>query len=72
MTGEPIELFSTTTCARCKALATKLDAAGVPYVKREIDVDPKAMTDAIMLGITAVPVLKRGERILSRRNSAVH
>jgi len=36
-----------------------LDAAGVVYVKREIDVDPEAMTDALMLGILEIPVLKR-------------
>nr|MDO8113081.1 glutaredoxin family protein [Candidatus Sigynarchaeota archaeon] len=64
MTGEPIELFSTTTCARCKALAAMLDAAGVPYVKREIDVDPEAMTDAMMLGILEVPVLRKDDRLL--------
>nr|MDO8114093.1 glutaredoxin domain-containing protein [Candidatus Sigynarchaeota archaeon] len=61
MTSEPIELFSTTTCARCKALAAMLDAAGVAYVKREIDVDPEAMTDALMLGILEIPVLRRGD-----------
>nr|MDO8109835.1 glutaredoxin domain-containing protein [Candidatus Sigynarchaeota archaeon] len=59
MTSEAIELFATTTCARCKALAAMLDAAGVVYVKREIDVDPEAMTDALMLGILEIPVLKR-------------
>jgi len=58
-----LELFTTSTCTKCVALEKKLEAAGIPFVKRVIDLDPEAETDALMLGIHSVPVLRNDGRI---------
>jgi len=52
-----LELFTTITCTKCAVLEKKLENAGIPFVKRVIDVDPEAETDALMLGIRQVPAL---------------
>jgi hypothetical protein len=41
-----------------------LDALGIPYVKKAIDLDPEAQTDALMLRITRVPAVVVGEQVL--------
>ena len=53
-----LELFTTSTCTKCAVLEKRLEAAGIPFVKRVIDVDPEAQTDALMFGIHNVPVLR--------------
>ena len=53
-----LELFTTSTCNKCKVLENRLHDAGIPFVKRVIDMDPEAQTDALMLGIHAVPAVR--------------
>ena len=63
-----LELFTTSTCTKCVALEKKLEAAGIPFVKRVIDLDPEAETDALMLGIRQVPALLDNKRLISITN----
>jgi len=53
-----LELFTRSTCTKCAVLVKKLENAGIPFVKRVIDLDPEAETDAIMLGIRQIPSLR--------------
>lgn len=59
-----LELFSTSQCPKCVKLAEYLDNAGVEFVKRVIDTDPEAETDALMFNIFAAPALRKGDEIL--------
>ncbi|HME53105.1 MAG TPA: glutaredoxin domain-containing protein [Candidatus Lokiarchaeia archaeon] len=59
-----LELFTTSTCTKCAVLEKKLENAGIPFVKRVIDVDPEAQTDALMLGIHELPALCKDRKIL--------
>lgn len=59
-----LELFTTSTCTKCAVLEKKLESAGIPFVKRVIDVDPEAQTDALMLGITSLPKLRIDEKFI--------
>ncbi len=52
-----------TTVVKRRA-ARVLDALGIPYVKKAIDLDPEAETDALMLKITKVPAVEIGGRAL--------
>jgi len=63
-----LELFTTSTCTKCAVLEQKLAAAGINFVKRVIDLDPEAETDAIMLGIRQVPALLDNKRLVSITN----
>jgi glutaredoxin len=57
-------LYTTSTCPECERAAHVLDALGIPYVKKAIDLDPEAQTDALMLRITKVPAVAVGEQVL--------
>ncbi len=57
-------LYSTSTCLECERAARVLDALGIPYVKKAIDLDPEAYTDALMLKIVRVPAVVVGDTIL--------
>lgn len=59
-----IELFSTSTCVYCPQLETFLTSINARFIKRVIDQDPEAETDALMLGIRGAPALRSGDKIL--------
>lgn len=61
---EKIEIFATKECPKCVKLAIYLDSKGVGYVKRVIDEDPEAETDALMFNIFSAPALKKGDKLL--------
>jgi glutaredoxin len=61
---EKVILYTTSTCLECVRAARVLDALGIPYVKKAIDLDPEAQTDALMLKITKVPAVVAGGRVL--------
>ncbi len=61
---EQVTLYTTSRCPECEHVARVLDALGIPYVKRAIDLDPEAETDALMLKITKVPAVVAGGRVL--------
>ncbi len=48
---ELVTLYTTSTCPECERAARVLDALGIPYVTKAIDLDPEAQTDALMLKI---------------------
>ncbi len=61
---EQVTLYTTSTCPECERAAAILEALGIPYAKRAIDLDPEAQTDALMLKITKVPAVVAGGRLL--------
>ena len=61
---EEVALYTTSTCPECERTARILDALGIPYVKKAIDLDLEAQTDALMLKITKVPVVEIDGRVL--------
>ncbi|MHA1793020.1 MAG: glutaredoxin family protein [Promethearchaeota archaeon] len=61
---ESLELFSTSQCPKCRKLAKYLESKDIHFVKRVIDEDPEAETDALMLNIFAAPALKKGDKLL--------
>jgi glutaredoxin len=66
--SESIELFSTTECPKCAKLSEYLSDLGIEYVKRVIDVDPEAETDALMLNIFSAPALRKGDTVLKTKD----
>ena len=63
-----LELFSTTQCPKCVKLLEYLETIGTDVVKRVIDADPEAETDALMLNIFSAPALKKGDRVLRTKD----
>ncbi len=63
-----VELFSTTVCPKCSKLSEYLNKMGIKYVKRLIDTDPEAETDACMLNICAAPALRIGDKVLRAKD----
>lgn len=63
-----LELFSTTQCPKCVKLTEFLAGLGIEPVKRVIDVDPEAETDALMLNIFSAPALKKGDKVLRTKD----
>jgi hypothetical protein len=61
---QTFELFATSTCTRCPELEKYLKYIRIKVVKRVIDKDPEAETDAIMLGIRSAPALRLGDLVL--------
>nr|MDO8109583.1 glutaredoxin domain-containing protein [Candidatus Sigynarchaeota archaeon] len=59
-----IEIFTKTDCSKCTKLTDFLNKMGVQFVKRNIDVDPEAETDARMLNILGAPALRKGNKLL--------
>jgi glutaredoxin len=59
-----VTLYTTSTCPECERAARVLDALGIPYVKKAIDLDPEAQIDALMLKIVRVPAVMAGGRVL--------
>jgi glutaredoxin len=67
-----IEVFTKPNCPRCpvaKSLLKKaLAARGLKYEEvvkeRNVEEDPEAMTDLLMLGSASTPTLKIGDRVL--------
>jgi predicted thioredoxin/glutaredoxin len=60
-----LELFTTSTCVRCPVLIEYLhEELHIKTIKRVIDTDPEAETDALMLNIRAVPALRKGDDVL--------
>jgi glutaredoxin len=59
-----VTLYTSSTCAECKRAAGILDALGIPYIERVIDLDPEAQTDALMLKIVRVPAVEIGGEVL--------
>lgn len=59
-----LEVFTTSSCTRCPKLVEYLENNNVDFIKRIIDEDPDAETDAIMNGILSAPALKKGDIIL--------
>ena len=57
-------LFSTKECPKCMKLSDYLTSMGIKYVKRVIDSDPEAETDALMNNIFSAPALKKGDSVL--------
>ena len=62
------ELFSTTQCPKCVKLTQFLATLGIEPVKRIIDADPEAETDALMLNIFSAPALKKGDKVLKTKD----
>ncbi len=60
---EEVTLYTTSTCPECERAARMLDALGIPYVKRAIDLDPEAQTNALMLKIVRVPAVVIGGQV---------
>jgi glutaredoxin len=61
-------LYTTSTCKRCVKLSDFLTKLGVQHTKIVIDEDGDAEAEALMLGICAVPTLKKGDEILKPRS----
>ncbi len=61
---EQVTLYTTSSCPECERAARVLDALGIRYIKRAIDLDPEAQTDALMLKIVKVPAVEIGGRVL--------
>ena len=61
---DDVEMFCKHGCVKCSKLASFLKAEGILVVKRAIDVEPDAETEALMLGIFAAPALKKGDKVL--------
>jgi glutaredoxin len=62
-------LYTTSTCKRCVKLSDFLVKLGIQHTKIVIDKDGDAEAEALMLGILAVPTLKKGDEILRPRDS---
>ncbi len=67
MNGDLI-IYTTSTCKRCVKLSEFLGKLGIPHSKVIIDEDGDAEAEALMLGISAVPALKKGDAILKPRD----
>jgi glutaredoxin len=52
-----IILFTSTNCPNCHTLKAKLEAEGVAFTERNVDVDPEANIDLLMTGRCTVPTL---------------
>lgn len=63
-----LELFSTSECQKCNKLAEYLSANNITFVKRVIDQDPNAETDAVRLHILSAPALRRGKDVLRTKD----
>jgi len=61
-------LFSTKECPKCTKLSEYLSKMGIKYVKRMIDSDPDAETDALMHNIFAAPALIKGDSVLRAKD----
>lgn len=61
---ETIELFTTSSCPKCEKLSLFLETQGIKYVKRIIDLDPDAETEALMINLYSAPAIKTGESVL--------
>ncbi len=64
MNADELELFTTSNCGNCDVLKNLLQGQGVSYIERVVDLDPIAETDALILEIYSVPVLRRGNALL--------
>jgi hypothetical protein len=60
-------MFCKHNCARCSKLAEFLNKEGISFVRRTIDADPDAETEALMLGIFAAPALKKRDKVLGSK-----
>ncbi len=67
MTNDLI-LFATKECPKCTKLSDYLNKMGINYVKRVIDADPEAETDALMYNIFSAPALKKGDSVLRTKD----
>ena len=57
MTDDTILLYTSTNCPICKQLKKKLETDGVKFTEKNVDEDPDAMFDLLMIGLCTVPVL---------------
>lgn len=62
------ELFSTSTCVRCPKLEKYLKYIRINFVKRLIDKDPEAATDALLFDIRSAPALRFDNLILQSKD----
>lgn len=62
-----VQLFSTSECTRCTKLSTFFEKNGIKYMKRVIDKDPEARTDALMLKIMSAPAIVVDEKVLKTK-----
>lgn len=60
-------MFTTSTCDKCKKLGSFLEKVGAPYVKRVVDKDLEAETDAAMISVFSVPVLRCNGKVLKMK-----
>ncbi len=67
MSGD-ILIYTTSTCKRCVILSDFLGKLGIQHSKVVIDKDGDTEAEALMLGIGAVPALKKGNAILKPRD----
>lgn len=67
-TNDDLVVFTTSTCKRCVKLSDFLTKLGLKHTKIVIDEDGDAEAEALMLGICAVPTLKKGDAILKPRS----
>jgi glutaredoxin len=67
MSGD-ILIYTTSTCKKCAKLSDFLLRLGIRHLKVVIDKDGDAEAEALMLGISAVPALKKGDAILKPRD----
>jgi glutaredoxin-like protein NrdH len=52
-----VTVYTKNNCQPCRATKRNLDAAGVEYVERNIDVDPDALDRLIAAGFREAPVV---------------
>ncbi len=64
MAKATVTLYTTSTCTECLRVIRILESLGIPFVKRVIDQDPEAQTDALMFKITRVPAIVVGETVI--------
>ncbi|MBD8525086.1 glutaredoxin family protein [Pseudomarimonas arenosa] len=67
-TGQPVVLFTTTTCPWCSRLREHLDQQGIAYHDFQIDLSEQAMQSFRSLQANGVPVVLIGNRRIAGFN----
>ncbi len=62
MTPVPITVYGRPTgCPQCDATKRHLNKQGTPYTFRDVDTDPQARDQVVLLGYQGVPVVAVGD-----------